>query len=155
MTMERLESGQSASLVYTLPRNRLYRIATTVDSDGEVLVEMYHDLSGMRERSAGEGGQPYVYGKGRSFTLITTDLAPGGYWFLRVRNLSNFPEVVTFDSYAAEMKVVADESPVKSWRETVVCFNGKPSPKVVAKPVAPKHRGPDLYAAMMAQAKKT
>jgi hypothetical protein len=154
VAMELLESGQSARLVYNLPPGRRYCIATTVDSDGEVLVEMYHGLAAMREESAGEGGLPVAYSTGLSFTLITLDTMPAGYWFLRVRNVSNFPQVVTFDSYARPTDFVEMPVPVVSVKDTIVGWNGKPSAPAPAAKIKPAANQDDSFYKLMMQKRK-
>ena len=152
--MELLESGQSARLVYNLPQGRLYRLSTTVDSDGEVLVEMYHGISAMREESAGEGGEPFGYSKGQSFTLLTLDTAPAGYWFLRVRNLSNFPQVVTFDSHAMPTAFVEKPEAVKPWRDTIVGWDGRPSRPPLSSPPPSRSKQDDGFYKALLQKRK-
>lgn len=152
MGMERLVAGESLGLVYILPYGRLYCIATDISSDGEVLVEMYHGISAMREETAGEGGSPFGHCKGRSFTMMTTDLAEAGYWYIRVRNVSNFAEIVTFDSYARPTSFVEMPEAVKSWKDTIVGWDGKPSKPAAA--IAPRPKQDDALYKLMLQKRK-
>lgn len=160
MAIEKLRPGQRVGLSYTLDNGKYWRITLDVDSEGPVSVEFFVGLGAFREETAGEGGVPYAFADGKSFTVLTTDKAPGGYWFISIRNRSKFDEVVTFDSFAVETGAVEGYVPpvMKSWRETIVGWDGKPSkplapPSIVVKKPAekPKH---DLYAAMMSRMTK-
>jgi len=154
--MERVLKGRSVYLTYSLPINRLYRISTTVESEGLLFVEMFRVVSAVQHPGVVGGVLSYAHTKGRSFTAMTSDEAPGGTWYIRLKNLSDFPEVVTFDSYAMETEVL-DIVPVSSMKDTIVGWDGKKSSdrKVpIVAPIVQRRSMPDLYALMMSKVKK-
>jgi hypothetical protein len=162
--IEKLAPKKCVGLSYTLDRGKYWRIMVDIECEGPVRVDFYEGIGAFREETAGEGGVPYATADGRRFTVYTTDFAPGGYWFIAIRNMSKFDEVVIFDSFAVETAVVEGYVPPKTrtLEEMKVGWDGKPSPPLAvrrsaeeiasgAKSAPPKH---DLYAAMMARLNK-
>jgi hypothetical protein len=150
----RLDPGEKVGLSYLLPYEHVYRITLDVESEGDLSVELFHGISAMREETAGEGKIPYGFACGRRFTIFTGNSAPGGYWYIVIRNDSKFAEVVAFDSYAEptdDADPASIPAKVKSVKDTIVGWDGKVR-KPVTVAVRPKPKGPDLYALMMAKA---
>ena len=154
--MERVLKGRSIYLTYKLPFNRLYRISTTVESEGLLFVEMFRVVSTVQYPGVVGGVLSHAHTKGYSFTTMTPDNAPGGTWYIRLKNISNFPEVVTFDSYALETEVL-DIPLVSSVKDTIVGWDGKKASErkvAVVAPAVKRRPTPDLYALMMSKVKK-